>query len=110
MNVWQAGMRKGRTDRAEMVWKKLDGNRQEERFRISPVKENIVVFESSVYPEFYLHASDKTGNDQINWAQSLAVDQNDLDAFAPTWSKFRMYKISEGIYAFESVRWPGFFI
>jgi hypothetical protein len=78
-NLWQAGMREGRNDRAEMKWKKNDGNQQEERFKIPPVKEDIVVFESTVYPEFYLHASDKTGNDQLNWAQSLAVDQNDLD-------------------------------
>jgi hypothetical protein len=78
-NLWQADMREGRTDRAEMEWKERDGNKQEERFKISPVIEDIVIFESTVYPEFYLAASDKTGNDQVNWAQSLAVDQNDLD-------------------------------
>ena len=43
-------MREGRTDRAEMEWKERDGNKQEERFKISPVIEDIVIFESTVYP------------------------------------------------------------
>jgi hypothetical protein len=43
-------MREGSTDRADMEWKEHDGNKQEERFKISPVIEDIVIFESTVYP------------------------------------------------------------
>ena len=65
-----------------MKWKNRDGTIKDEHFKISPVKDNLVILESVVYPDFYLHASNKNGDDQLNWAQSLGVDQSDLDGSA----------------------------
>jgi hypothetical protein len=103
-------MRDGRTDRAEMKWKNRDGTIKDEHFKISPVKDNLVILESVVYPEFFLRASKTKGDDQLNWAQNFGVDQNDLDGTAANWAKFRMHEIGDGIVAFESDRWPGLFV
>jgi len=82
---------------------------QEERFKITSVKDDIVIFESSVHDSFYLHASSKTADEQVNWAQSIGVDKENLES-APIWSKYRLHPIKDGIFALESVRWPGYFV
>lgn len=88
-----------------MVFKKrVEGNKRE-HFTIHPIGDDIIAFESNNFPGYYLKSHSLTGKNQLQMAKSnqpkIKAMKND------PWAWFKMIPVDDGIFALESVKFPG---
>ena len=72
------------------------------------IKDDIVAFMSEEYEGLYLHAKKTTGEQQVDMKKVGVDGVKNMEA--DPWAWFRMIPVVDDKFAFESLKFPGYFL